>query len=77
MTVVLHQRFDAEEVLRSIKDQQVTIASVVQTMLSRLAAKVDRCPGSLRCLLLGGGPAPLSLLRNAKAAARRTVVRND
>ncbi|MEC1021370.1 o-succinylbenzoate--CoA ligase [Bacillus paralicheniformis] len=66
MTVVLHQRFDAEEVLRSIKDNQVTIASVVQTMLSRLAAKVDSCPESLRCLLLGGGPAPLSLLEECK-----------
>ncbi|MBU8788905.1 MULTISPECIES: o-succinylbenzoate--CoA ligase [Bacillus] len=66
MAVVLHQKFDADDVLRSINDHQVTVISVVQTMLSRLAARVENCPESLRCLLLGGGPAPYSLLEECK-----------
>ncbi|MCY8404033.1 o-succinylbenzoate--CoA ligase [Bacillus sonorensis] len=66
MTVVLHQKFDADDVLRSIDDHQVTIISVVQTTLSRLAARVKSCPESLRCLLLGGGPAPYALLEECK-----------
>ncbi|KAA6482653.1 o-succinylbenzoate--CoA ligase [Bacillus swezeyi] len=66
MTVVLHQKFTVEDVLHSIKDNQVTIISVVQTTLSRLAASVDSCPKPLRCLLLGGGPAPYALLEECK-----------
>ncbi|MFN2747506.1 MULTISPECIES: o-succinylbenzoate--CoA ligase [Bacillus] len=67
MTVVLHQKFAAEDVLHSINQHRVTIISVVQTMLSRLAACVESCPESLRCLLLGGGPAPFALLEECKS----------
>ncbi|MDM5299204.1 o-succinylbenzoate--CoA ligase [Bacillus pumilus] len=66
MTIVLHQKFDVDEVKDSIKQHRVTMISVVQTMLSRLLRELEECPSSLRCLLLGGGPAPLSMLEESK-----------
>ncbi|OLP65829.1 2-succinylbenzoate--CoA ligase [Bacillus pumilus] len=66
MTVVLHQKFDVDEVKDSIKQHRVTMISVVQTMLSLLLRELEECPSSLRCLLLGGGPAPLSMLEESK-----------
>ena len=45
-------------------EQPVTLASLVPTMLARLldaGAELDR----LRCVLLGGGPAPASLIERA------------
>jgi o-succinylbenzoate---CoA ligase len=67
MTAVVHDRFDASRVNRAIEEQNVTIVSVVSAMLDRMLA--DRrgrgYPPSLRCLLLGGGPAPRPLLETA------------
>jgi o-succinylbenzoate---CoA ligase len=70
MPVVLHERFDAELVNAAIDHAGVSIVSVVSTMLERmLSARRDRpYPASLRCVLLGGGPAPLPLLERALAA---------
>jgi O-succinylbenzoic acid--CoA ligase len=64
MPCVLHQSFDAQAVNRAIDEDGVTIASVVATMLERmLDARGDEpYPPSLRCVLLGGGPAPRPLL---------------
>ncbi|PCK20383.1 o-succinylbenzoate--CoA ligase [Bacillus pumilus] len=66
MTVVLHQKFDVDEVKNSIEQHRVTMISVVQTMLSRLLSTLEECPSSLRCLLLGGGPAPYAMLQESK-----------
>ncbi|MED4855994.1 o-succinylbenzoate--CoA ligase [Bacillus atrophaeus] len=66
MAVVLHERFSVSDVLDSVSRHQVTIISAVQTMLSSLLAETDRCPDSIRCILLGGGPAPLSLLEECR-----------
>ncbi|HEU6450429.1 MAG TPA: o-succinylbenzoate--CoA ligase [Gemmatimonadaceae bacterium] len=63
-TAVLHDGFDAERVSAAIDDDGITLVSLVPTMLHRLLdARGDRpIPSSLRCVLLGGGPAPRALL---------------
>ncbi|SPU07048.1 O-succinylbenzoic acid--CoA ligase [Bacillus spizizenii] len=66
MTVVLHQRFSVSDVLDSISRHQVTMISAVQTMLASLLEETSRCPESIRCILLGGGPAPLPLLEECR-----------
>jgi len=67
--VVLHERFDAQRVNDALDHEGVSIISVVSTMLERLLT--DRgtrpFPSTLRCVLLGGGPAPLPLLERALA----------
>ncbi|MGM0817390.1 MAG: o-succinylbenzoate--CoA ligase [Bacillota bacterium] len=65
MTVVLHQKFNVDEIKDSIEQHRVTMISVVQTMLSRLLSRLEECPSSLRCLLLGGGPAPYAMLQES------------
>ena len=61
---VVHLRFDAERANQAIDRDGVTIVSVVATMLDRMLAlrEGQPYPSSLRCVLLGGGPAPLPLL---------------
>jgi len=68
--VVIHDGFDADAVNRSIDDEQITIVSVVANMLQRmLDARGDRpYPSGLRCVLLGGGPAPQPLLERCASA---------
>ncbi len=61
-TVVLHERFDAERVRAVLEGGEVTLASLVPTMLARLRAiGLRRAPG-LRAIALGGGPIPPGLL---------------
>jgi len=69
---VLHSSFDPVAVNRAIDEDGVTIISVVSTMLQRmLDDRGDRSyPAALRCVLLGGGPAPRRLL---EACAARGV----
>ncbi len=63
-TVVVHERFDARAVNAAIDDNRVTMVSVVAVMLQRmLDARSDApYPRTLRCVLVGGGPVPTSLL---------------
>jgi O-succinylbenzoic acid--CoA ligase len=70
MTAVVQPRFEAAEVNRAIEAQRVSIVSVVSTMLDRMLAERDGrpYPASLRCVLLGGGPAPRPLLERTAAA---------
>jgi O-succinylbenzoic acid--CoA ligase len=63
-TVVIQNRFDPAEANRAIDTRGVTIVSLVANMLRRM---VDlrggkAYPPALRCVLLGGGPAPRALL---------------
>ncbi len=65
----VHANFDAAAVNRAI-DDGVTIVSVVAVMLARmLDERGDRpWPTTLRAVLLGGGPAPRSLLERCAAS---------
>jgi O-succinylbenzoic acid--CoA ligase len=71
-TAMVHQSFDPVAVNRAIDEDGVTIVSVVSTMLQRLLEERGEhpYPAALRCLLLGGGPAPRPLL---EACAARGV----
>ncbi len=70
ISVVLHEKFDAIAVNRALYEERVTIISVVAVMLQRMltALKTEQgnggYPSTLRCVLLGGGPAPRSLLED-------------
>jgi O-succinylbenzoic acid--CoA ligase len=75
-TLVLQDGFDPQAVLQAITDQNITLVSLVPTMLHRLLdlRSGDLPAGSssilarLRCILLGGAPAPQSLLERSLAA---------
>jgi O-succinylbenzoic acid--CoA ligase len=70
ISVVLHEKFDAEAINGAIREDRVTIISVVAVMLQRMLAALDAAshdrqyPATLRCVLLGGGPAPRPLLED-------------
>jgi O-succinylbenzoic acid--CoA ligase len=68
VTAEVHQRFDPAAVNAAI-DDGVTHVSVVATMLDRMLVQREQrpYPATLRCVLLGGGPAPLPLLERALA----------
>ena len=69
-TVVLQDRFDTERALAALMDpeEQVTLVSLVPTMLARLLDAGLREPPALRRVLLGGGPIAPALLRRAAEA---------
>lgn len=64
MKIVLHERFDVQQVMEAFHKEHVTIMSVVSTTLNRIldGLKEDSVPDYVRCMLLGGGPASQSLL---------------
>ena len=65
-SAVVHPGFDAGRVARAIREDRISLLSVVATMLQRI---LDEDPGSapdhLRAVLVGGGPVPPDLLRRA------------
>jgi O-succinylbenzoic acid--CoA ligase len=61
-TAVLHERFDPDAVLAAFQSGDVTIASLVPTMLRRLRDAGLSGAGGVRAILLGGGPVPRDLL---------------
>ena len=66
--VELHARFQPEAVNRAVRSGDVTLLSVVPTMLRRMLNADDRpFDGSLRAVLVGGGPVPPALLERATA----------
>ena len=68
-TVVLEPPpFDAERVARLLREGEVTLASLVPTMLARVLDAGGRPGPRLRRVLLGGGPVPAALLRRAVEA---------
>jgi len=70
ISILVYEKFDASEVNRAIRKEGVTIISVVAVMLQRMLCTLDaeqpdaRYPQTLRCVLLGGGPAPRPLLED-------------
>lgn len=68
MRVVLHEKFDAEKVNEDIMSKGVTIVSVVSTMLQQLLGELgeETYPGTFRCMLAGGGPIPLPMLKECE-----------
>jgi O-succinylbenzoic acid--CoA ligase len=70
-TAVVHERFDTDAVLRALREQDITLVSVVATTLTRLLDAMPAHPErplSLRCALTGGGPVPPALVSRARAA---------
>jgi o-succinylbenzoate---CoA ligase len=65
-TAVVHERFDAERVKRALEAGDVTLASLVPTMLVRLREAGLRTAPGLRAIALGGGPIPAGLLEWAE-----------
>jgi O-succinylbenzoic acid--CoA ligase len=63
MTVEVHESFDVARVNHALGGGEVTIVSLVATMLRRLLeAHEGGYHPALRCILLGGGPAPRELV---------------
>ncbi|MDR7483187.1 MAG: o-succinylbenzoate--CoA ligase [Armatimonadota bacterium] len=67
--VVVHETFDPDAANRAIDAGEVTTVSVVATMLQRMldARGYRPFPPTLRCVLLGGGPADRDLLDHCAA----------
>jgi o-succinylbenzoate---CoA ligase len=62
--VMLHEAFDPARANHAIEAERVTLVSVVANMLARMLDDLESrsYPPTLRCMLLGGGPAPSALL---------------
>lgn len=71
MPLYVTESFDEKIVQTAIIERGVTIVSVVTVMLQRLLRLQEQdgvtYPAKFRCMLLGGGPAPLHLLEESKA----------
>jgi O-succinylbenzoic acid--CoA ligase len=67
-TAVVHERFETDRVLQALRDEQVTLISLVATTLARLLDAGLEHPPALRCALTGGGPVPAALVKRATAA---------
>ena len=67
-TAVIHPRFDTDLVLRALREQDVTLVSLVATTLARLLDAGLEHPPALRCALTGGGPVPEALIERAHDA---------
>ena len=67
-TAVLHHGFELDRVRAVLEAGEVTLASMVPTMLERLRAAGLRAAPGLRTIALGGGPIPPGLLEWAAQA---------
>jgi O-succinylbenzoic acid--CoA ligase len=67
-TAIVHERFETELALRALREQEVTLVSLVASTLDRLLEAGLNDPPSLRCALTGGGPVPDALVQRARAA---------
>ncbi len=76
ISIIVQEKFDPEAVNQTIGENNVTIISVVAVMLQRMLTALEtqqhdaHYPSTLRCVLLGGGPAPHALLEDC---ARRSI----
>lgn len=70
METVLQRGFDPVQANEAIQNQGVTICSVVTNTLKRMLEDLgeeDSYPEHFRCMLLGGGSAPMALLKKLTA----------
>jgi O-succinylbenzoic acid--CoA ligase len=67
-TAVVHDGFDTDRVLRALREEKVTVVSLVATTLQRLLDAGLRDPAALRVALTGGGPVGGELVARAHAA---------
>ena len=67
--VILHQHFAPDAVTHALAHERVSLVSLVAVMLERLLDVWGErpAPPTLRCVLLGGGPAPRPLIERANA----------
>jgi len=77
-TMILHDRFDAEEVLKTIEREKVTYVGAVPTMCERMlhvleSRKYDT--SSLRCLAITGGKVHPAVLDALKKNITRNIYR--
>jgi O-succinylbenzoic acid--CoA ligase len=65
---VIQRGFDPHAVSACMDEERITLVSLVASMLSRVldARGTKPAPASLRCVLLGGGATPESLLQRAQ-----------
>ncbi|RDI44373.1 o-succinylbenzoate--CoA ligase [Falsibacillus pallidus] len=68
MPVRLFSKFDVEAINQCLIQGEITILSVVTSMLQRLLADLNdqEYHEQFRCMLLGGGPAPLTVLEQCR-----------
>jgi acyl-CoA synthetase (AMP-forming)/AMP-acid ligase II len=77
-TVILHERFDAEEVLKTIERERVTYIGAVPTMCERMLQVLEAKKyntSSLRCLAITGGKVHPSVLDKLKAKITPNIYR--
>jgi O-succinylbenzoic acid--CoA ligase len=67
-TAVVHERFETERVLQALRDDDITLVSLVATTITRLLDAGLEHPPALRCALTGGGPVPAALVERAARA---------
>ncbi len=73
-SALIHASFDETAVNRALREEGVTLLSVVPTMLQRmLDADDDPYPPTVRAVLVGGGPVPEPLLARAVDRGLRVV----
>src|SRR5699024_613846 len=65
ISVYLLEQYNANKLYETILEKQITIASLVTVMLQELIEEVgeEKFPSHVRCILLGGGSVPESLLQ--------------
>ena len=68
-TAVLHDGFDVDRVAASLREDGVTVVSLVSTMLVRLLDAGADLSGP-RAILVGGGPVPAEVLEEALGRGR-------
>jgi O-succinylbenzoic acid--CoA ligase len=67
-TAIVHERFETDRVVRALREERITLVSLVATTLARLLDAGLQQPPSLRCALTGGGPVPPALLEGSREA---------
>ncbi|MCW3030248.1 MAG: AMP-dependent synthetase and ligase, partial [Solirubrobacterales bacterium] len=67
-TAIVHERFETDRALHALREQRVTLVSLVATTLARLLDAGLQSPPALRCALTGGGPVPAALVLRAQRA---------
>ena len=77
-TMVLHERFDAEEVLKTIEREKVTYVGAVPIMCERILHVLETKPfdtRSLRCLAITGGKVHPSVLEDLRQRVTPNIYR--